>query len=211
MDIEDRSVEIERKWVISNFDDVHQSIDPASWQNIRQAYMGPTARVRINGVTPERDSSSVISIKLSTSRLSCDEFNYPIPMEDAELFFEAHPNMEKDRVSIGNGFTLDIFKGRLEGLFLIEKEYASEDEAMNDEIPLEWNVIEVTGDDRYFNAALVNMSFDSKIGLFVDDPAGFMYDGEKFPPEIFDDRMLENLLVTGDEEDLGIDKPLIIK
>jgi len=203
--------EIERKWIVSSFEGL--PIIRSGWQNIRQAYMGPTTRVRINGAarSPKRPASAVISVKLWKSELSREEFNYPIPMEDAEVIFDRHANMEKDRAKLEGGFTLDVFRGRLEGLLLIEKEYESEEEANADEIPAEWEERDVTGNPDYINASLVRYTFDPKLGLFIDDPVGVQFGGEPFSSHIVDDSMIEYIFVTGDEEDLGIDKPLIIK
>jgi adenylate cyclase len=53
-------------------------------------------------------------------------------------------------------YEVDVFLGENEGLIIAEIELASEDEAF--EKP-DWLGLEVTGDERYYNAFLSKMPF----------------------------------------------------
>jgi len=146
-------MEIERKFLI------HQAIWDAvikpSPKKIVQAYLVNTAektiRVRIKG------DQGFITIKGPTKGISRSEFEYEIPLVDAEALIQqfAERFIDKDRYEItfeGKLWEVDVFHGKLEGLTLAEIELKSEDE--NFSIP-EWIGKEVSHDVEYFNARLV--------------------------------------------------------
>ena len=107
-------------------------------------------RIRIKG------TKSTLTIKSSGTGLSRDEFEYYIPMDEAESLLQLCENdiIEKTRYKImaeGKQWDVDEFKGKNEGLWIAEVELESEDEKIT--LP-SWAIEEVTGDERYYNAYL---------------------------------------------------------
>jgi adenylate cyclase len=148
-------VEIERKFLVAD----------ASWKNIaddgvacRQGYLvsdeQKTVRVRIIG------TEAFLTIKGETTGISRTEFEYPIPVEDAEAMLELCGNLiEKMRYFIECAdvtWELDVFEGANQGLVMAEVELKSEDQAF--ELP-PWAGEEVSGDIRYYNAYLAQKPF----------------------------------------------------
>ena len=91
-----------------------------------------------------------------TKGISRSEFEYPIPLKDAQDLLKqfAGNTIEKTRYNIkykGKTWEVDIFSGENKGLILAEIELKSEDEKFD--IP-EWITEEVTGDERYYNSYL---------------------------------------------------------
>jgi CYTH domain-containing protein len=121
------------------------------------AHIERTVRVRIKG------DKAFITIKGASNAngFSRVEFEYPIPVPDAQALLELAQTgfIEKDRhyVPFGNHlFEVDVFHGVHEGLVIAELELQSEDECF--EKP-DWLGDEVTGDDRYYNAYLASHPF----------------------------------------------------
>jgi adenylate cyclase len=115
------------------------SLDPARTVRIRKA--GLSAFLTIKGISQ------------GTTRL---EFEYPIPLPDAEalLAMSVSPLVEKVRYTIeyhGKRWEVDEFFGDNEGLILAEIELSREDEPF-DAPP--WVGREVSQDRRYYNASL---------------------------------------------------------
>lgn len=162
-------LEIERKWLTD--ESIKSQIIRNGFSRIRQAYLSPTTRIRVDMVG-EDDGSAVITIKNRVSELTVKEYNFSIPVDEALELLQDLDVIEKTRFNIGltedresTGFTLDVFGGQLEGLLLIEKEYESEEAAAEDEPPEDWAVVEVTGDPRFINANLGDKRFDSESGI----------------------------------------------
>lgn len=145
-------IEIERKFlVIGDFTPFIEKTE-----RIVQAYLVAsierTVRIRIKG------DSAFLTIKGASNEngFSRMEFEYPIPVQDAQDLLElAEPGfIEKERHYIlykNHLFEVDVFHGKHEGLVIAELELESEDEAF--EKP-DWLGEEVTGDQRYYNAYL---------------------------------------------------------
>ncbi len=155
------SVEIERKFLLKNDDwrlDAHgQRIAGVPF---RQGYLptsdDTTVRVRLEGAVAK------LTIKGKTLGMSRLEFEYSIPLQDAQQMLDdlcEKPLIEKVRYcrsEQGYIWEIDEFAGDNQGLLVAEIELASEDE----QPPLpDWVGEEVTGDSRYFNAALVKHPF----------------------------------------------------
>ena len=145
--------EIERKFLV--LDDSYKHEAFASY-HIQQGYIcserGRTVRVRI------RDKQGFITIKGPSidGGLSRSEFEYEIPLEDAEqLMTLCEPGMiDKTRWLVKSGphtFEVDEFHGENNGLVVAEVELSSEEEAF--EKP-HFIGKEVTGDRRYYNSQL---------------------------------------------------------
>lgn len=144
------NIEIERKFLLKN------SLWKEGVNGVRykQAYLNEkgdnTVRVRIEG------DKAKLTIKSKANNISRMEFEYDIPMEDAEkLFLIAKTSaVEKNRYKImyeGNCWEVDEFLGDNEGLVVAEIELESETQIFAKPA---WIGEEVSGDSRYTNANL---------------------------------------------------------
>jgi adenylate cyclase len=145
--------EIERKFLVRS-DEWRRGADAGT--RFRQGYLigaeKASVRVRIEG---ERANLNIKSATLGVRR---QEFEYPIPLAEAEEILDTlceQPQIEKIRYLLpygGHTWEIDVFAGENEGLVVAEIELASEDEAF--ERPA-WLGEEVSGDTRYYNVCLV--------------------------------------------------------
>ncbi len=145
-------VEIERKFLVTG----------EGWRAqgqgvlLRQGYLSSAperiVRVRIEGGT------ALLTIKGRTVGAVRGEWEYPIPLEDAQVFLDSlceRPLIEKYRYRIpyqGLTWEVDEFLGENAGLVVAEVELASEDQPL---AKPDWVGTEVTHDARYFNANLL--------------------------------------------------------
>jgi len=150
------AIEIERKFLVQG----------DQWRQLghgtvyRQGYMakgkGRTVRVRIAG------DRGYLTIKGAPSGISRLEFEYPIPLADAEEMLATlcdRPLIEKTRYRIewaGLVWEVDEFAGENQGLILAEVELTSEAQAIT--VP-DWIGVEVTHDPRYYNSNLSKQPF----------------------------------------------------
>ena len=125
----------------------------------RQGYLSVTekgiVRVRIKG------DIATLTVKSSGTVLSRDEFEYEIPIDDAEALINLCQSdiIEKTRYKImakGKLWDVDEFHGENSGLWLAEVELQSEDESVT--LP-KWAIQKVTGDEKYYNAFLSKHPF----------------------------------------------------
>ena len=146
--------EIERKFLVSGSqwqDAVCRKID------YQQGYLtrgkGVSVRIRIG------DGKARLNIKSATLGIVRKEFEYPIPLEDAETMLDelcGDKTIEKVRHYVeyqGHTWEIDVFKGANDGLIVAELELNSENEVFA--LP-EWVGEEVSEDSRYFNVALID-------------------------------------------------------
>jgi adenylate cyclase len=125
---------------------------------IVQAYLalqdGLEVRVRI----VDRAKAS-LTVKAGGAKRSRAEFEYPIPLADAEqLVALAHGRVIRKRRHIvprehGRHWEVDLFEGDHAGLCLAEIELGEGEEDLELDKP-DWLGREVTGDPAYYNAAL---------------------------------------------------------
>lgn len=112
---------------------------------------GPTVRVRIAG------KRAFLTVKGAARNLSRSEFEYAIPVADAEAMlreFCAARLVEKTRYLVpfcGAVWEVDEYHGENEGLFTAELELESEEAAF---VAPPWLGREVSGDRRYTNGSL---------------------------------------------------------
>lgn len=148
--------EIERKFLVKSED----------WRVLatgklyRQGYLSTkkscTVRVRLVG------NQGYITIKGSTQGISRAEYEYPIPVEDAQAMLDNlcdRPLIEKTRYKIefaGLIWEVDEFAGENQGLIVAEVELTNENQII--ELP-DWIGKEVSDDPRYFNANLTKHPF----------------------------------------------------
>jgi adenylate cyclase len=148
-------IEIERKFLVKN----------DSWKQFatggmacKQGYLvagkEKTVRVRILG------NAAFLTIKGATTGIQRAEFEYEIPVSDAEQMMELCGNrIEKTRYLIrhmGMTWEVDVFEGANTGLIMAEIELESEDQVFD--WP-SWCGEEVSGDRRYYNACLAEHPF----------------------------------------------------
>lgn len=152
------ALEIERKFLIA----------AEGWRggqpglHCLQGYLDPGAdpvvRLRLAG------GRGFLALKAARPGLQRHEFEYEIPAADARLMLELfcrRPLIEKIRHLVeyrGSTWEIDEFLAENQGLLIAEIELAS---AEQDFARPPWLGREVTGDRRYYNAALVERPFAS--------------------------------------------------
>ncbi|MBS0535325.1 MAG: CYTH domain-containing protein [Proteobacteria bacterium] len=144
-------VEIERKFLVAS--DAWRC-EVASHSDIRQAYLAvsesSSVRVRI------RNAAAFLTIKSAGPAIRRDEFEYPIPLGDAEALLALRTGrlIEKRRYIVphaGLRWEIDVFSGDLAGLVIAEIELPNETAPFARPA---WLGGEVTDDARYANASL---------------------------------------------------------
>lgn len=147
------ATEIERKFLVS--DDSWRAV-AGEGERFRQGYMigGQHASVRVR-VAGERAWLNIKSATIDVTRL---EYEYPIPLSDAEEMLEAlcvKPLIEKRRYWVpyrGHTWEVDCFEGDNAGLVVAEVELEAAEEPL--ELP-PWVSTEVSHLPRYYNVCLV--------------------------------------------------------
>ena len=144
-------IEIERKYLVK---DEGWRLSVSSRIHYIQGYLSdvPERTVRVR----KADDKAYLTIKGISQGISRPEFEYEIPVQDAEQLINLciQPVIEKwrNRVIINNRqWEIDEFLGQNEGLVLAEIELEKETEPV--ELP-SWIDKEVTGDSRYYNSYL---------------------------------------------------------
>ena len=145
------AMEIERKFLVNKYK--LRGLNFFSEEKIFQGYLSdnPVVRVRIKG------EHGFLTIKSSTVGLARQEFEYEIPVADAEQLLKlcGRNVLKKYRRKISYGghvWEVDFFAGRHDGLILAEVELNTPDEPV--ELP-DWIFKEVSNDSRYYNSNLV--------------------------------------------------------
>ncbi|MBT7952662.1 MAG: CYTH domain-containing protein [Gammaproteobacteria bacterium] len=150
-------IEIERKFLL--LDDSWRTYVNGQTK-IVQGYLATTEsssiRVRIQGEVAN------LNIKSMTIGVSRAEFEYPIPIADAEDILAnlcKRPKIEKTRHYIKQDthtWEIDVFEGDNRGLIVAEIELT----AINEEFKRPaWLGQEVSDDERYYNVSLVKYPF----------------------------------------------------
>lgn len=152
------SIEIERKFLVHGDGWKAQGKGVAMRQGYLNTHPDRTVRVRIEGDT------ATMTIKGRTQGFSRGEWEYAIPMTDAEDLLNdvcERPLIEKMRTRIaheGMVWEVDEFSGDNEGLIVAEIELESETQTF---ARPDWLGEEVTGDARYFNSSLLKRPYSS--------------------------------------------------
>ena len=144
--------EIERKFLVRD----PRILEGRQGDRIVQGYLAKesgsmSTRVRIRG------DRAYLTLKSPKEGYGRDEFEYDIPLADAELMIANHCAGRivcKTRFLVDHGphvFEVDVFEGRHAGLIVAEVELA--DEHTTVQLP-DWLGDEVTHDDRYSNFLL---------------------------------------------------------
>lgn len=145
------AIEIERKFLVA--DDswkgaVHKSL--VCKQGYLVSNSEKSVRIRVIG------TKAFLTIKGATQGLSRSEYEYEIPVIDAEGMLQlcSAPPVEKTRHYIMHGgmtWELDVFEAANAGLVMAEIELTSEEQPFD--LP-PWVGKEVSGDERYYNGYL---------------------------------------------------------
>lgn len=150
------ATEIERKFLVKG----NEWRSQAQGVFYRQGYLttnqGLTVRVRIVG------ENAYLTIKGPTQGYSRAEFEYPIPLSDAQTMLDTlcdRPLIEKTRYQLQHShltWEIDEFTGDNTGLIIAEVELTQEDQLID--LP-PWLDVEVSHDPRYYNANLVKYPY----------------------------------------------------
>lgn len=151
------AIEIERKFLVRD-DSWREQADPGI--PIRQGYLigakAASVRVRIEG------KAANLNIKGMTLGVRRQEFEYPIPLQDARVMLKTlceKPIIEKTRYPLqygGKRWEVDVFEGDNAGLVVAEIELDDEHESFTRP---PWLGEEVSDDPRYYNTCLVRHPF----------------------------------------------------
>jgi adenylate cyclase len=152
------ALEIERKFLV-DLDRLRPLL--ISGESIKQGYIVTSeravVRVRIKG------EQAFLTLKGKNSGAVRLEFEYPIPLAEAEEIFTqlcSGGTVIKRRYEINHQahlWEVDLFEGDNQGLVVAEVELQDEHEHV--ELP-EWVGAEVTGDSRYYNVNLLGQPFN---------------------------------------------------
>ena len=145
-------IETEHKYLINH--ELWQQIIPNKSVQIKQAYLltepNKTIRIRTAG------NAGFITIKGKTIGASRPEFEYEIPIEEANQLIESFCSelIEKTRYYVvheNRTWEVDVFEGMNVGLIVAEIELDDEDEEYKKP---NWVTRNVTDDRRYANSNL---------------------------------------------------------
>jgi adenylate cyclase len=143
------AIEIEHKFLLAN-DDWRKAVQKSV--KYKQGYLSsqPTSSIRIR-IADQQAWLNIKSATIGTQRL---EFEYEIPLHDAEAIINTlcgKPLIEKIRHFVlheGNTWEIDEFEGDNKGLIVAEIELS---EAGEDFAKPHWLGAEVTHELRYYN------------------------------------------------------------
>lgn len=138
-------------------------VDPEKWnilkkhdpQLIVQGYIHSTKEVTVR--VRIKDKKGYLTIKGKSEGISRSEFEYEIPLRDAEALIENFTprHIRKNRYEVhhaGNKWEVDVFHDKLEGLIIAELEVESLEDTFD--LP-EWVTKDVSNDPEYYNAVLI--------------------------------------------------------
>lgn len=149
-------IEIERKFLVNN--DTYKSLAKGIlyYQGFLNTDKERVVRIRIF------DKEAYITIKGLSTGAQRTEFEYRIPVEDAEVLLAEiceKPIIKKYRYTIKWGeltWEVDEFCDENEGLVIAEIELENEEQEFD--LP-EWVNKEITGDEKYYNASLIHSPY----------------------------------------------------
>lgn len=162
-------VEIERRYLVVS---PAWRIHAGPGRTFRQGYLkkgGVKVRVRSGA------DGAWLTVKGPRDGLARAEFDYPIPIDDAEQMLRIchQPLVEKTRHDVRHRdhvWEVDVFEGANAGLILAEIELFAADERF--ELPT-WVGPEVTGDPRYGHESLLERPRHGYWSLPLSEPRTF--------------------------------------
>lgn len=139
--------EIERKFLVG--ENWREAVDGPGVR-MRQAYLSleprATVRVRVAG------DRAWLTVKGRNDGISRDEWEYPVPVADADAMIDRCGTAELSKTRYRSGrWEIDEFHGKFSGLVVAEIELA--DVSEQPALPA-WIGREVSGDVRYYNSSL---------------------------------------------------------
>jgi adenylate cyclase len=146
-------LEVERKYLVAN-ECWRRHVGPGTPYVQGYVSVDPERSVRVRIA----EGKATLNVKREVTSAIRDEFEYPIPAEDADQILASiciQPLVEKTRYTVQAGdlkWEIDEFSGANRGLVIAEVEL--EDDRRQIVAP-DWVGEEVTGDPRYFNINLV--------------------------------------------------------
>jgi CYTH domain-containing protein len=153
--------EIERKFLVKS-DGWRAEVSSSS--DFLQAYIasGDDRSVRIRIMDGKR---AKLTIKIGRALIARDEFEYEIPLADAEEMAQNAIGvvLEKTRHEVEHGgytWEVDVYAGAYKGLIVAEVEV--EDEGALPDIP-DWIGREITGDRRYSNVVMATEDMSGEL------------------------------------------------
>jgi CYTH domain-containing protein len=147
------ALEIEYKFLVDKME--WEKLEKPEPSLIIQSYLinseQMTVRIRIKG------DKGYLTIKGKTVGVTREEFEYEIPIENAENIINrfSKKTIKKYRYAIpvdGHVWEVDVFENKLKGLILAEIELQSEDETFTRP---KWITEDVSLDPNYYNAILI--------------------------------------------------------
>ena len=149
--------EIERKFLVSS--EAWRDHADAGWRQ-QQAYLAVSDRAVVR-IRMDGGSQGFLTIKSAVAGLSRDEFEYLIPVADAEALVRLRHGsvVDKTRFTVPHGgrqWEVDVYAGDNAGLVVAEIELDSETELVD--LP-PWVGPEVTGEARYYASRLALAPF----------------------------------------------------
>ena len=181
------ATEIERKFLVTG-DEWQAETDSSS--HLVQGYLSRgserSVRVRTKG-----NNKAFLNIKSSTTGITRTEFEYEIPLKDANEILEniaLQPVIDKTRYLVKKGahtWEIDVFERENKGLVIAEIELSSEDEDF--EKPA-WIGKEVSDDPSFYNMNIESQdwrrSYPEELLLKF---GGSVHDSIKYEPEGMND------------------------
>lgn len=143
------NIEIERKFLVKEIPDNLNNFEKI---DMTQGYLNTAPVVRIR-----RENNDYVLTYKGSGLLSHSEYNLPLNEESFNHLLKKCDGIiiskTRYKIPIKNDLVaeLDIFKGELAGLTLVEVEFKSIDEAKSF-IPPSWFGEDVTSDKRYHNS-----------------------------------------------------------
>jgi adenylate cyclase len=149
--------EIERKFLVRDESWRTSAGRPVS---IRQAYLTRNRSMSIR-VRIKDERSATLTVKSATAEIRRLEFEYEIPLADANALFDLRDGgivakLRHELTWHGSVWEIDVFQGENRGLVIAEIELQHEDKFF--EKP-SWLGQEITADPRYSNAGLAMTPF----------------------------------------------------
>lgn len=151
------AIEIERKFRLR---DTGWMALVSRKRRIRQAYLTKNGRVSVR-IRIEGEGRATLTIKTAQPAVSRQEYEYDIPVADAEELLELRDGAVIDKVRhdvpVGDVvWEIDVFAGDNSGLVIAEVELASTDQQF---CRPAWLGEEITHERRYYNADLAKHPF----------------------------------------------------
>lgn len=148
-------MEIEKKYLVGQ---LPERLETFAHSRFTQSYISREPVIRLRKIEKEQEAAYVLTVKGNGLSVR-QEFELPLQKEEYERLFQKVEGrvLQKVRylIPLENGYTaeLDQFEGELEGLFLVEVEFQTE-EAMAAFVPPVWFGEDVSEDVRYHNSVL---------------------------------------------------------